>query len=153
MSGGDQFEQQSVRIDEANAFLIEAPKFFYGNHSLLFQSVVPIADRLRRDCETGRNYLASAARAAPRAGPWEKCDDCSRPSGPVAEIQMIRARIVEVDRAFHEPQAKDLGIKIEIALRIGRDRSDMMNTEKFHRDLVTHVFVEKASRGALVDRE
>jgi hypothetical protein len=29
----------------------------------------------------------------------------------------------------------------------------MMNTEKFHRDLVTHVFVEKASRGALVDRE
>jgi hypothetical protein len=66
---------------------------------------------------------------------------------------MIRARIVKVDRAFHEPQPKDLGIKIEIALRIGRDRSDMMNAEKFHRDLVTHVFVEKASRSALVDRE
>src|SRR5438128_11194428 len=107
MSGGDQFEQQSVRIDKANAFLIEAPKFFCGNHSLLFQSVVPIADRLRPDCETGRNYLASAARAAPRAGPWEKCNDCSWPSDPVAEIQMISYRIVVVARAFHDSHDKE----------------------------------------------
>ncbi len=45
---------------------------------------------------------------------------------------MIGRWIVEINGALGETQAEDLGVKINIALRIARNGRDMMNTVKFH---------------------
>jgi hypothetical protein len=45
---------------------------------------------------------------------------------------MIRSRIVEIDGAFDETQTEKSHIKIEIPLRIARDRSDMMKATNFN---------------------
>jgi hypothetical protein len=40
---------------------------------------------------------------------------------------VIGTRIIEVDGAFDQPEAKHPRVEIEVALRIARDRGDMMN--------------------------
>jgi hypothetical protein len=44
---------------------------------------------------------------------------------------MIRSEIVEIDGAFDETQTEKSNIKIQIPLRIARDRSDMMKSANF----------------------
>jgi hypothetical protein len=44
---------------------------------------------------------------------------------------MVRSRIIKIHRAFDETQAKNPDIKIEIPLRIARDRSDVMKSRDF----------------------
>src|SRR5262249_16081735 len=44
----------------------------------------------------------------------------------IAEIKMVRARIIKIHRALDETQTEKPDIKIEIPLRIARDRSDVM---------------------------
>jgi hypothetical protein len=49
-------------------------------------------------------------------------------SGLIAEVKVIGRGVVEVDRSLDEPQAKDSGVEVEIALRVAGDTGDMMNT-------------------------
>jgi len=44
---------------------------------------------------------------------------------------MIRSRIIEIDRAFHETKAEKPDIKIEVPLRIAGDRSHVMKSGNF----------------------
>ena len=44
---------------------------------------------------------------------------------------MVRSRIIEIHRAFHEPQTEKPDIKIEVRLRIAGDRSDVMKSGDF----------------------
>jgi hypothetical protein len=48
---------------------------------------------------------------------------------------MIGTRVVEVHREFHQAQAQDVGVEIDIRLRITRDRGDMVDSE----DLLAHL--------------
>ena len=84
------------------------------------------------DTSSPLNVLMKAANAPACARPREKSDNRSRRPDSVAKIKMVCARIVKIDGALHQTQSEKLRIKIEIALRIACDRSDMMNTEKFH---------------------
>jgi hypothetical protein len=47
---------------------------------------------------------------------------------------MVRSRIIKIHRALHETQTKKPDIKIEVPLRIARDRSDVMKS----RDFIVH---------------
>ena len=49
---------------------------------------------------------------------------------------MVRSRIIKIHRALHETQTKKPDIKIEVPLRIARDRSDVMKSRDFavHQD-------------------
>ena len=55
-----------------------------------------------------------------------------RAAGPIAKIKMIGRWIIEVHAALGKAQAEDLSVKIDVALRIARDGSDMMNPAEFH---------------------
>src|SRR5262249_45832518 len=57
--------------------------------------------------------------------------DRSRCAAPIAEIEMISTRIIEIDGAFDEMQAEKSHVKIERPLRITRDRSHMMESDDF----------------------
>ena len=49
---------------------------------------------------------------------------------------MVRSRIIKIHRALHETQTEKPDIKIEVPLRIARDRSDVMKSRDFtvHQD-------------------
>jgi hypothetical protein len=44
---------------------------------------------------------------------------------------MVRSRIIKIHRAFDETQTKKPDIKIEVPLRIARDRSNVMKSRDF----------------------
>jgi hypothetical protein len=46
----------------------------------------------------------------------------------IAVIEMIRARIVEIDRLLHEAKPKRPAVEIEVALGRPGDGGDMMNS-------------------------
>jgi hypothetical protein len=75
--------------------------------------------------------LASAAIPASRTGPWKESQNCPRGSAPIAEIEMIRSRIIEIDGAFHETKAEKPHIEVQISLRIAGNRSDVMKSGDF----------------------
>src|SRR5438105_3726442 len=58
--------------------------------------------------------------------PGEKRQNGSRRATVIAEVKMVSARIIEVDRALDEPQPKQPDIEVKVALRIARDGRDMM---------------------------
>src|SRR5258705_9302309 len=93
---------------------------------------LPIGDRLRGDRKTCRDHLSGSTRAALRARPRKEGDNRSRSADPIAEVKVVAARIIEVDSALDQAQSKHLRVKVHIALRIGRNSSDMVGSEKFH---------------------
>jgi hypothetical protein len=46
----------------------------------------------------------------------------------IAVVQVVAARIVEVDRELDQPQAKDAGVKVDIPLGITGDGGDVVET-------------------------
>ncbi len=75
--------------------------------------------------------LAGAASSASRSRPRKKCQDCSGRPAPIAEIKMVRSRIIKIHRAFDETQTENPDIKIEIPLWIAGDCSDVMKSRDF----------------------
>src|SRR6266480_7139731 len=80
--------------------------------------------------------LARAANSTSHSWPRKKCQDCSGRAAPIAEIKMVRSGIIKIHRALHESQTEKPDIKIQIPLRIARDRSDVMKSRDFtvHQD-------------------
>src|SRR5450432_2044728 len=125
--GFDQLESESVRIMEANERLTETWAGLFNRDVVVLESPGPIFGRARRHSVTCGDDLASADAPASSIGPWKECDDCARVPNPVAEVKVIGARIVEVDRPLHQTQAQNARIEVEVSLRVTRDCSDMMN--------------------------
>ena len=48
----------------------------------------------------------------------------------IAVVQMIGARIVEIDRLLHQAQAKRSGVEIEVPARRARDARHMMDAAR-----------------------
>jgi hypothetical protein len=78
-----------------------------------------------------RFYLTGAANSASHSQPRKKGENCSRRAAIIAEVKMIGSRIIKIHRALHETQAKKPDIKIEVPLRIARNRSDVMKSRDF----------------------
>ena len=72
--------------------------------------------------------FAAAGVAAGAAGPGEERQDGSRRAGIVAEVEVVCSGIIEVYGAFDEAEAEDFGIEVEVALGVGGDRRDVMQT-------------------------
>jgi|SRR6266404_5921916 len=98
--------------------------------------IAPVIEGSLRNGEAGGDNLTVAARATPRARPRKECDDCSGSAGSIAKVKVIRRRVVEVDRAFHQTQTEYLSIEVEVTLRIARDGRDVMNAKKFHGSVI-----------------
>jgi hypothetical protein len=66
----------------------------------------------------------------------------------IAEVKMVRSRIVKIDGALDETQTEQPGIEIEVPLRIAGDRSDVMQSRNFavYDDLPITSFPRSMSR-------
>ena len=58
--------------------------------------------------------------------PGEESDDAARVAGFISKIEVIGARIVKIHGEFHEPQAQDATVEIQVALRIARYCGDVV---------------------------
>src|SRR4051812_46406043 len=95
--------------------------------SMLAEPNHPAVDRFRRHREGYRIDHAAACASASGHDERKERENCTRTSGSVAVIEMIGSGVVEVHGLLHEPKAKNLGVEIDVGLRIDGDRRDVMN--------------------------
>src|SRR5690606_19254963 len=67
--------------------------------------------------------------AAAGARPQKEGQDAPWGADLVTEIEVIRLRVVEIDRALDEPEAEEPGVEVEVPLRITRDGGDVVQPE------------------------
>ncbi len=106
------------------------------------QAVFPVFDRSERDAEGGLGDFAGAGVAAAGAGPGEEGEDGSGRAGVVAEVEVVGSGVVEVYGALDEAQAEDLGVEVEVALGVGGDCGDVVETD----DWFWHGFFFRSNR-------
>src|SRR4029077_20982669 len=85
-----------------------------------------------RNGEADRGHLPAPAGASARSRPGEKRNDWSRAPNVIAKIKMVTTRIVGLHGPIAHAQAARLGVKIEIGLRISRNRGDVMDAGAAH---------------------
>src|SRR5512141_622936 len=92
------------------------------------QPLDPEGHRPPGDGESGGGHLPRPPSPRAPSGPREEGKDRPRTTSRIAEVEVVCRRVVVVDRELHEPQSQDARVKIEIPLRLARDRSHMMDT-------------------------
>ena len=95
---------------------------------MFFETIQPVLDRLWWNGESSRFDLTGTTNPTASTWPRKKCQDCSGCASRVPEIEVISTRVIEIDRAFHETQTQNSDVKIQIALGIARNRSNVMKS-------------------------
>src|SRR2546423_9515612 len=121
----------------------------FGKNMAIFKARFPIVDRVPWNGEADGDNLTYSAHSPSCTRPGKKRNRSSRLTCPIAKIKMIGRWVIEIYCPLGEAKAKNVGVKIDIVLRIARDGSDMMNAAKFHCSETnrfpitnsTHVFV------------
>ena len=90
------------------------------------QPLAPIRNGILRNAQGGHRHLTDAEAAAARAGPGEKRQDRARRARAVAVVEVVRARVIEVDRALDQAQTQHAAVEVEVALRVAAHGGDMM---------------------------
>jgi NAD(P)-dependent dehydrogenase (short-subunit alcohol dehydrogenase family) len=98
-------------------------------HAMTDEPLEPEPERARQHGERRDGHLAGALAARLRTRPREERHDAARRADRIPVIQVIGLGIVEVDRALHETQPEHSGEEVEVALRIARDRADVVDAE------------------------
>src|SRR5277367_6172489 len=134
MSGGsvgvsDDFKLHAVWVGEGEDFFVEAAAGALDEDSVVEKAFFPVIDGGKRDAEGGPGYFASAGEPAGGVRPGKEGKDGAGGSGVVSEIEMVGARVIEVDGALDEAQAENIGIEVQITLRIGGDSGDVVESD------------------------
>src|SRR5438105_1477183 len=87
----------------------------------------------RRDAERQMMHATDAPMPARRMRPLEKCDNRAGSPELIAKIQMVRARIIEVDRAFDEMQSQHVTIEAHRACCVLRHQRYVMKASCSHK--------------------
>src|SRR6516164_7231764 len=122
-----QREPGPVGISERERRCAEALHGRIVSDALLDEALGPVADRAFRDAEDGLLRFADPEPAGRDALPGEKGEDRARMARRVAVVEVIGARIVEIDRLLHQAKAKRSGVEIEVPPRRSGDARDMMD--------------------------
>ena len=69
--------------------------------------------------------------SAPCARPGKECQDRPRRASRIAKVKVVRARIIEIDRALDQTQPEQSDIKIQVVLRIVGDGGNVMKSDDF----------------------
>src|SRR5690554_5258370 len=90
--------------------------------------VDPPAERSCRHREGGRGRLAGPDAPRLNALPWKEGHERAGSARLVAVVQVVRARVVEVDGLLHESQAEAANIEVDVLLRVSGDGGDVVQT-------------------------
>jgi hypothetical protein len=81
-------------------------------------------------------HPADPPAAARRVRPLEEGQQRARAADGIAEVQVVRAGIVEVDGALYQPQPQHVAVEVQRALRVGRHHGHVVQPvrgQRFHR--------------------
>ena len=131
----DQLKPHTVGIEKAQSVTAEAPANFLGDHVICTQSLFPKCNRIMWNGEADCGYLPAPTGAWSRSRPGKKGNDRSGAPDVIAKVKMVAPGIVEIYGSFDQTQSERLGVKVEIALRISRDRGDVMDAGAAHGEL------------------
>src|SRR5690242_720385 len=131
----DDLEHEAVVVRERN-HLLDVTAGAASGRALVLDPVPneplhPEADRAGQDREGDHRDLARADPSAACTWPREERHDAPRRADLVTVVEVVRLRIVEVDRALHEPEAEDAGVEVDVTLRIAGDRGDVVDALDF----------------------
>ena len=90
------------------------------------EPLVPPAEGGLRHAERGRRGHPRALPALRHARPREEGQQAGRAALLVAVVQVVGVRGVEVDRLLDQPQPQRAGVEVDVRLRVGGDRGDVM---------------------------
>src|ERR1700744_2452901 len=97
-----------------------------GRNALFSQTLAPVRQGADGDRKRRGDGLTCASPTLRSAGPGEKGEDSAGSADVVAKVKVIGFRVVEVHGPLDEAQTQDLGIEVQVALRIGCDRGDVV---------------------------
>ena len=132
MFAGDQLNEQAIRISEPEHLIAKSIGCLLKCYVPALSPLAPVVRCDARNSETASYHLAGAARAASRSWPREKGQNRPRRPDSVAEVKMVSTRIIEIHRPFHQPQAEELGVEIQISLRITGYGGNVMDPVQLH---------------------
>src|SRR5947207_13260262 len=66
--------------------------------------------------------------STPCAGPGKECQNCSRRASCIAKVEMISARVIEIDRSLDQTQPKQSDVEIQVPLRVSGGGGDVMKS-------------------------
>ena len=121
----DELQGDAVRIVERQHLLIETGRTL-ERHVVFGQALGPEGERVRGHCQADLHRGTGAV--APGRGPREGKERQRRPgrADGVAVVQMISARIVEIDGLLDEAHAEHTRVESHVLGRIAADRGDMV---------------------------
>src|SRR5260221_5115385 len=122
-----QFKPEPIRIAKPHHALAEAFFVRCDAEAVSVQSLGPECQRLDAYRERDRDNLTGTDDSAPGAGPRKERQDGSWRAALVSEIEVIRTRIVEIDRELDKSEPHHLRVEIQVPLGIGRNGSDVVN--------------------------
>src|SRR5437762_543933 len=130
----DDLEHQPVGVGKGEHLLgvkalRSAPRRTLIHDAVPNETLDPETDRARQHRERRHRHLPRPDATASRPGPGKEGHDAARRTDFVTVVEVVGLRIVEVDRALHEPQSEESGIEVDVPLRIAGDRGDVVKAE------------------------
>ena len=127
--GDDELEAQPVVVLEATALARSAG----WRYPLPASRAGPeVQSRLGSHAELERVDHPRARAPASRAGELEPGEDRARGALLVPEVQVVGLGRVEVDGLLDEPQAEDVGVEVDVPLRVAGDHRDVVHALELH---------------------
>ena len=122
----DQGERQAVGIGQRQRRFVEHGFGLIVRHAEPGQALAPEIEAARGHRKAGERHLARTAAGGRQMLPGKERHRRAGRADLVAVVEMIDARVVEVDGALDEAQAQHLGVEVDVALRRAADRRDMV---------------------------
>src|ERR1700722_11510324 len=124
--GADDLQPHTIGVGEAKDLLLKPLTGAFRGDARGQQTLLPERKRCARNAECGGRSF-SHTQAAPRGvRPREERKDRAWRPGIVSKVEVIGSGIVEVDGAFYETEPQHFGVEVEVPLRVGSNRGDVM---------------------------
>src|SRR4051812_34750685 len=98
-------------------------------HAMRDEALEPVTDRRGSNGQRRHTHLANAGAAALSTRPRKEGEDATRRPFAITIVEVIGARVVEVDRLLHQPHPEGASVEVDVLLRISGDGRDVMDAE------------------------
>ena len=115
---GDDFNFHAVGIGEGEHLFFETLAVL-EQKALAAQPFLPVFEGGGGDAESGFGHFTGAGVSASGVGPGKEREDRAGRTGVVAEVEVIRSWIVEINGSLDEAETENLGIEIEVSQWVG----------------------------------
>ena len=126
--GGHQVDDHAVGIAEGEHLFVVSIGRLVDVDPQLLEPLVPPPQRRSRHAECRRRRHPGSLAPLGDTRPGEERQQARRTPLLVPVVEVIRVRRVEVDRLLDQSQAEGSRVEVDVGLRVGGDRGDVMQS-------------------------